>query len=125
MREIKIRQAWKNNETGIISYSYWTLDQLKKGINGVDNHVLVGEDQYTSRKDKNGKEIYEGDYCSGIYCAYLSLYVEMEGVVKFNKGCFYIERSSLLGYPLQYMKDDETEVIGNIYENPELMKETN
>ena len=66
--------------------------------------------QYTGLKDKNGKEIYEGD----IYKSTSSLFGEHIGVIK------DIRRVNL---DADYHPDD-FEVIGNIYENPELIKLT-
>ena len=72
--------------------------------------------QYTGLKDKNGVEIYEGDILSGSKYGY--------GVVVWKQYQYlldYIDKT-------QYMKldwlgmvvQDGCEVIGNIYENPEL-----
>ena len=76
--------------------------------------------QYTGLKDMREKEIYEGDIVKlranhGI------------GVVKYYDewGAFvieYIKPKPLVVLGISYYKED-IEVIGNIYENPELIKE--
>ncbi len=68
--------------------------------------------QYTGLKDKNGKEIYEGDVLSGRY------------IVEYKNDCFVVQEHtndwSSVHYVLHH--NPEMEVIGNIYENPELLK---
>ena len=77
--------------------------------------------QYTGLKDKNGKKIFEGDIVKDDYCIYEVVYdgngyyVE---VVKLLKECG-TDKGVL--YDLSDYKD--LEVIGNIYDNPELLKE--
>ena len=71
----------------------------------------------TGLTDKNGKEIFEGDVVSG---------VEHDGVilskceVVFRDGCFCLGRE---GWPM-ILLNMTLEVIGNIYENPELLPAT-
>ena len=66
--------------------------------------------QFTGLKDKNGKEIYEGDIISGGYGG--NNVVEYDGAA-FSP--FAITGSELVDDP------EKVEVIGNIYENPELL----
>lgn len=92
--------------------------------------------QYTGLKDKNGKEIYEGDiikiikHTSHEDMVYIK---ESIGVVKFYYGSFIMEvfrekDRKHVNYIRQltdiaeFIKMDNVEVIGNIYENPELLE---
>ena len=92
--------------------------------------IYVGEVeimQYTGLKDKNGKEIYEGDIVAfedsdGGY-EYPDLVVNT-GIVEYGELRFYFTNRVAVEMDDFYIKDgrcDEIEVIGNIYENPELM----
>ena len=69
--------------------------------------------QYTGVKDKNGEEIYEGDVI-------VQKHGEIKGVVKFRDGVFGVDTGKAF-YPFPAYKD--IEIIGNIHENPELLKE--
>lgn len=73
--------------------------------------------RYTGLKDKNDKEIYEGDILK--IAEYGNCVVETDG------GCCYQIDSAEMGcYSLCDIATIETlEVIGNIYENPELIEE--
>jgi len=75
--------------------------------------------QFTGLKDKNGKEIYEGD----ILCNPKQL----KGTVVYYEAGFYLEAkrkdSSVWYMPLNTGMLLNKEVIGNIYENPELIKQ--
>ena len=86
-----------------------------------NNRILM---QYTGLKDKNGKEIYEGDVVkvSEEYGghAYSPL------VVDFKDSCFVLRRINYMSDYNPMFKYDFTqvyEIIGNIYENPELLSE--
>ena len=126
MREIKFR-AW-HKEKKIIG-EVFGIDILHKEIffsngdvdcYGFSDFKYIELMQYTGLKDKNNKEIYEGDIVKlranhGI------------GVVKYYDewGAFvieYIKPRPLAVLGMNYYKED-IEVLGNIYENPELLGE--
>lgn len=65
--------------------------------------------QFTGLTDSNGVEIYEGDVLS-----------PSNNVVKFENGCFVQVSMNSVMHDEIYQS---CEVIGNIYENPELIKE--
>lgn len=83
--------------------------------------------QYAGLTDKNGKKIFEGDIAKvKLQIPYLPSQPKMisaVGVVKFNteKSCYYVVSTSGEEYALCFID----EVIGNIHDNPELLKESN
>lgn len=68
--------------------------------------------QYTGLKDKNGMEIYEGDKIFDEHREYW-------GYVEFDEGCFHAVLENVC-YKL-FEVQDEIQVIGNIYEDEELV----
>lgn len=99
------------NDTLLLSYDEIAFDEVP-----ASDFILM---QYTGLRDKNGREIYEGDlvrYIDGI-----------KGItcpVKFIKeyACFGVEWRNGLLVSFEYLEStytmlDDLEVVGNIYEN--------
>lgn len=140
MRDIKFRAYDKENKEMLdVENLYWNevtgefliRTTMYSDYFNTDEMILM---QYTGLKDKNGKEIYEGDILK-----------IPEWLWQDNQElcvCIYNEEhqtSEIIGFGL-YIKDgysgeykiivpsdewDEFEVIGNIYDNPELLMKLN
>jgi hypothetical protein len=111
MREIKFR-AWDNVNLEMVNDTEEIFDQWP-------NIYIM---QYTWIKDRHGKEIYEGDIVMGWEVKY---YTELNYYSWWARHpWFYIEKDY---WELEYHKDldNSQEIIGNIYENPELLAEGN
>lgn len=128
MREIKFRawdkllQCYTRGSMGLFINS--------KGEITFDAGTRYIFQQYTGLKDKNGKEIFEGDWvrtandsiCSVVFGDYYNDECEEEcenkchgiGFYFKDKGGYYLLREAVKG-------SNGYEVIGNIYENPELL----
>jgi len=81
---------------------------------------LTNWQQYTGLKDKNGKEIYEGD----ILNEKSTEYTEYTGQVVFDGGGFRFKYTNRETKQLGHSKCKNLlrhEIIGNIHENPELI----
>ena len=147
-------RAWHNELGRMMSISdmWFNVDSLGEiGLNDavMNDYITVSPDdiklmQSTGLKDKNGKEIFEGDvlkfndewaeYC---YEGYVDGSVEDINFVEVVRGeaCFefgktkYPESSLFIRMEDEHLtfaeliksKDFEFEILGNIYENPELL----
>ena len=81
--------------------------------------------QYTRLKDKNGKEIYEGDVVETWMGApwQEDQPILIHGVVRWEADGWFFSGRETNGEDDYLAQFDDLEVIGNIYENPELLKE--
>ena len=75
--------------------------------------------QYTGLKDKNGKEIYEGDI---LPYRYVVTFVDASDSANLGMSVGWYEQRDDFESFRQLEVGDELEVIGNIYENPELLE---
>ena len=110
---------------------YYIVLGVNDNINRDDYEVYMVEvipetvGQYTGLKDKNGKEIYEGDI---VYCQ--TKYGKAKAIIKFIDGKFVAYWDSKITHPKNghhiacYDINKRFEVIGNIYDNKELLNET-
>lgn len=147
MREIKFR-AW-NKEKNIMCYE--DEDKSSNYLDGwcasdiqVINQIFDSEYakerydfmQYTGLKDKNGKQIYEKDivtrfdsktnfivfYSGGAFR--LAPTYNCKTLLEYEKNNYRYENSCYRRQSSSFRKNtEEFEVIGNIYENPDLLKE--
>lgn len=139
MREILFKAKRKDNGEWIEGYyvycrkRHYILQVLNKAI-GFDEReyewVEVDPDticQYTGLTDKNGKKIWENDilkckkYIGGNFVDYC---IEV-GYVEMKHGAFGLHRIKNDAYyrPFKdWLEDYEYEVVGNIFDNPELLE---
>jgi len=117
MRDIKFRAWDRLNKRWIDLFllrfskdgDILSVDSLSKESYGLHQVELI---QFTGLKDKNGKEIYEGDILDKAYLSLGGSYVVEWDDNEYNCGWNTIKDDSDVG-----------EVIGNIYENSELLEE--
>ena len=158
MREIKFRGKRVDNGEWVYGSYHWSANgkyhyilNLEKfnerphpnGVRGVDEMCLFRSEvneadpstvgQYTGLKDKNGKDIYEGDILSfKHHGGYLLEDCLMRVAFDIYNGCFgYYSTFGLFDDTIiPFTEHDElqedilnhAEIIGNIHGNPELLK---
>lgn len=140
MREIKFRSWVENNciKDSIYPFMNYRVEFTGGAINDIfatsgqaplnplGNKITYM--QYTGLNDKNGREIYEGDL--------FQWEEDAVGVIKFRDGSFYLETNIALpcdsahaqgSYSpwlrvIKFELENELEIIGNIFENSELLE---
>lgn len=120
MRDIKFR-AWRETEKHMYNWNN-LLNQNLKNIFTITKSCGYNLMQYTGLKDKNGKEIYEGDIikicAEGLGGEAIGKIVYDEYDLAFELRNEAEELSECLWY-----ENQQIEVIGNIYDNLELLEE--
>lgn len=129
MKEIKFR-AWEIKLKKIAPWKY-ILKYCDRLTFLSDKRWIFM--QYTGLKDKNGKEIFEGDI---IKFHHIAVNEYRQGVVKYGDkwATFYIATKNRHGVGIAldsvhqwyYKENDdgtECEIIGNIHENPQLLED--
>ena len=123
MREIKFKIYSKiTYDDKENKWLYLTLNNLMVNnptlIEKFNDCIMRGSKwlQYTGLKDKNGVEIFEGDLIiQQDYTEPLEVY--------FCEDCCACFRARLNGFAnIERIRGGECEIIGNVYNNPELLK---
>ena len=137
MRQIKFR-AWVRD-------AYMSYSHTNKGLGYLefsnDGSTIIGEDdgdqryeniplmQFTNLLDKNGKEIYEGDVllwkCSKSGSKKEKLHIvviEWGGDVGHSYSLTIYDNGEKWGTSKSYWNASDREIIGNIWENEELLE---
>lgn len=124
MREIKFRGKRESNNEMV----YFDFCGMYRDINGIEiepkrfirdcEYKIKPETigQSTGMKDKNGKEIYEGDLLSVENGTYIYK------VVWDDRWARFVYKNTYDGINESIFHVKEFEVVGNIYDNPELLE---
>ena len=111
-REIKFR-VWDSISKKMYGHQYTQITPFRD-YQELEHYTLM---QYTGLKDKNGKEIYEGDILNLSFES-----ITMNGEVKqtdSGEWILYKDKGNFLGV---HHNIDRVTVIGNIHENPKILE---
>ena len=115
----KDKNEWEKDSWVILPNGNLMWVEYGNLVGGVymKNHVLVRSTEF---KDIDGKEIYEGDIIR-----YWDNFDERYklAIIKFNKGSFIMTNDRINWDIGVTNKDDEIRIVGNIYENKDLIED--
>jgi len=110
MREIKFR-AYSHRAKKMYQWEDLTNEEIGDMLRNPQEEIM----QYTGLKDKKGKEIYEGD---------IILATIIENLLPSGENSEYVDKRVVEWNKEQggfAFAEDEYEIIGNIYENKDLL----
>ena len=115
----KDKNEWEKDSWVILPNGNLMWVEYGNLVGGVymKNHVLV---KSTGFKDIEGKEIYEGDIIR--YWDNFDEHYKL-AVIKLDKGGFIITNNRINWNIGLTNKDDKIKIVGNIYENKDLIKD--
>jgi hypothetical protein len=106
----------------IIKFRFWDKDmqRMRHWVDIKDSWGFTVAMQYTGLLDRNGAEIYESDIVRSEHDTMVVAWNDKIGSFGLNKeGWMYFH------YFGEAVEPEDVEVIGNIYENPELLTQSN
>ncbi|TFD96693.1 hypothetical protein E2605_07690 [Dysgonomonas capnocytophagoides] len=115
MRQIKFRYVYRNIDTDEIKTVIKDITQIEKDSEPyMDKWVLISRDEFSSLYDKNGNEIYERDILLKDFRYY---------TVEFYNGSFWLSNNNRRRICRMSDNESDSEIIGSIHDNPELLNE--
>ena len=126
-REIKFRAKAVNTEMWVYGDLVHNQKVTKEGL---EPRVMVGGyevykdtvGQFTGLLDCNAKRIYEGDIIEVTSLSDTSLGTRTNAIVIFRNSAFQLKHKAKEALLLTHWTEDVVKVIGNIYDNKELLK---
>ncbi|MBD5280382.1 MAG: hypothetical protein HDS35_07555 [Bacteroides sp.] len=126
MRPIKLRAKTNDGEWAAGNLCFdglkppqiiWVREDQEVIETDIFDHATIG--MYAGFRDKNGKEICEGDI---VHFVNPGLRYDLIAPVVFDNGDFCLYKDVNYLIPMGNFSNETFEVIGNIFDNPDLVK---